>query len=147
MNVPAEYMMLIIDEMKAVEKNWDSADTPEEKLFYFSAIFGAINRVMNFHTDPILVFAHQVLQNTHRAVVVRLNAPKPTGQERILGVPEEMIDAVLSATKDLRSAFEKYALQEEADSETWNALKKLANIGYAATGNGFYLFLRGKLQI
>lgn len=147
MNVLAEYLTLIVDEMKVVEEKWKSAVTPEEKLYYFSAIFGTINRVMNFQTDSVLVFVHQVLQATHHSVVTRLNAPKPPNQESFLGVPDEMIDAMLSATKELRLAFEKYASAQEADADTWNVLKKFANINYAATGNGFYLYLRGKLRI
>ncbi len=147
MNVPAEYIRLIIDEMKAVKEKWKLAATPEEKLYYFSAIYGVINRVMNFHTDPILVFVHQVLQTTHHSVVSRLNAPKTPGQESFLGVPDQMIDAVFSATEDLRSAFEKYASQEKADSDMWTALKRFANISYAATGNGFYLYQKGVLKI
>lgn len=147
MNVPKEYILLIIDEMNVVEKKWKLAVTPQEKLYYFSAIHGRINRVMNFHTDPVLVFVHQVLQTTHLSVVARLNSMKPPEQESFLGVPDEMIDAVFSATEDLRSAFEKYASQEEADSEMWTVLKRFANISYATTGNGFYLFLTGKLQI
>jgi hypothetical protein len=147
MNVPSEYLTLIVDEMNAVEAKWDAAATPEEKLYYFSAVFGTINRVMNFHTDPVLVLVHQVLQTAHRSVVTRLSAPKPPRQEAFLGVPDEMIDAVLSATKDLRHAFEMYALGQQADNETWNAIKKFASIGYAATGNGFYLYKRGNLKI
>lgn len=148
LNVPEEYLNLIIDEMKVVEAKWKTAATPEEQLYYLSAVFGTLNRVMNFHTDPVLVLAHQVLQTTHRSVVGRLNAPKPPRQEVFLGVPEEMIEAIFNASRDLRRALEKYAQQhEKADLEMWEAIKKLANIGYAATGNGFYLYLRGKLKL
>ena len=147
MKVTGEYMRQILDEMKVVEQQWGSAVTPEEKLYYFSAIFGAINRVMNFECDPVLVFVHQVLQALHHAVVNRLNSPKPPGQEVFLGVPAEMIDAILSALEELRAAFTKYASGENADAETWNVLKRFANIAYAATGNGFYLYLRGKLLL
>jgi len=124
----------------ALQKMGD-ASTAEEKLYYFSAVHGVINRVMNFQFDPILVFAHQVLSTVHSAFMSRLAAMKGGG-EKHLAVSPEMVEKLQETVIEFRTA-----LQEKDQIKVYHVLERFANIGYATTGNGFYLYQRGMLKI
>ena len=117
------------------------AVTAEEKLYYFSAVHGVINRVMNFQFDPVLVFAHQVLSTVHGAFMSRLAAMKGGG-EKHLAVSKEMVEKLQETLVKFRTA-----LQENDQTKIDNALECFANIGYATTGNGFYLYQKSVLKI
>ncbi len=58
MNVPEEFMKMIIDEFGSIEEMFNENPSIDDKLYFFSGSFGVINRVMNFHTDPTLIFIH-----------------------------------------------------------------------------------------
>ena len=61
MNIEPGNIDHIAKEIDFALQRMGDAVTAEEKLYYFSAVHGVINRVMNFQFDPVLVFAHQVL--------------------------------------------------------------------------------------
>ena len=142
MNIPDVYYGQILKEFGQVEEMWKKASTAEEKLYYFSATFGTINRVMNFACDPLLVFVHQVLQEAHQALASRLKASKNPASESYLIVPSEMLDALVSYTLELKAA-----LESKQDSLVWMILQKLSNLTYATSGNGFYLYLKGDIKL
>jgi hypothetical protein len=142
MEIPKEYFDLTVRTLKRIEDQCKAATSGEEALYFFSASFGVINRVMNFHCDPMLVFIHQVLQATHQAITARLNAPRNPNNESFLGVPREMYESLLSYYHEFITAFES-----QVDSAIWAVLQKFANLSYATTGNGFYLYLTGQLSL
>jgi len=51
MNIPDQYFKIIIEEFKDVEKLYKEANSAHDKLYFFSASFAVINRVMNFLID------------------------------------------------------------------------------------------------
>jgi hypothetical protein len=141
MNIASENLKIIVDEMKEVDKECDEAQAIEDKLYFFSASFGIINRIMNLECDPLLVFIHQILQSTHQALYQRLNLPKAPGVI-MNNVPEIFIKSFFKYYKELVIALEK-----QNDQEIKNILEKFSNLSYATTGNGYYLFLREKLKL
>lgn len=141
MNIPQTYFDLILNEFKDVQVLCEKAETLDDALYYFSALYGVVNRVMNFYCDPVLVFMHHVLQATHKAISDRIAMPIKPGITSN-GVTEEMWQALFSCTRLLTDAFEK-----KDEDEIRQVLQKFTNISYAATGNGRYLQLRGKLSL
>ena len=142
MNIQDIYFEQVLKEFNLVEAMWKKAQTLEEKLYYFSAVYGTLNRVMNFDCDPLLVFMHQILQDVHQALTNRLKASRNPGAEPFLVVPQEMIDALYAFTLELKAGFES-----KQDSLVWMILQKISNLSYATTGNGFYLYLKGDLKL
>lgn len=142
MEVPANYLQLISRSIALTNELGSKATSPEEKLYLFSAVFGTINRVMNFHCDPVLVFSHLVLQAVHQGLNTRLAASRgPTAQAH-MAVPTEMIDALFAYLLEFSAA-----LDSKVDSAVWAVLQKFSNLAYATTGNGFYLYLTGQLSL
>ena len=79
MNLPEQYFELILKELNESKELVDEATSIEDKLYFFSSSFGIINRVMNFHYDPLLVFIHQALANAHTNISKRMNSPHKPG--------------------------------------------------------------------
>lgn len=141
MNISDQYHQMIVEEMKEVEKMYSDAKSPEDKLYFFSAIYGIINRVMNFQCDSLLVFMHQILQVVHQAISQRFTGPNIPGAVSS-SIPNEFWVSLLSYLLELRLAFEN-----KDDDKIREVLEKFSNLWYATSGNGFYLYLRGKLVI
>lgn len=141
MNIPDNYLKLIVDEFKEVEKLCNEAVAPEDKLYFFSATYGIINRVMNLHYDSILIFSHQILQAVHQTLSQRLSTATPNGPIST-SVPTVMINSLTAYLPELTSAFE-----DKDDNKIRAMLEKYNTLSYATGGNGFYLLLRGKLKL
>jgi hypothetical protein len=125
MNLPNEYHNLLLNELIEVKKLYDNAKSLEDRLYFFSASFGAINRIMNFHYDPLLVFMHQVLQHVHQAMMQRLANRKASGS--ISNVFPTQLEESLSEN------FEKLIIEFESKNENSlrERLEKFSNLSYA----------------
>lgn len=141
MKIPDNYHQLILNEFKEVEKICSEVKIPEDKLYLFSACYGIVNRIMNLHYHPTLVFMHQILQSTHQIMTQRLTAPRVPGSV-LNNIPDEMVTALFSYFSQLITAFEN-----KSEAEIREVLEKFSNLTYVATGNGSYLYLRGKLVL
>ena len=141
MNIPDHYFELILNEFIEIQKLCDEAKSPEDKLYFFSASYGIINRIMNFHCEPLLIFMHQILQNVQNTMSQRLSSPKTPGSISN-SLPSELFDSLFSYFSKLILEFEK-----KDENKIREVLEKISNLSYATTGNGFYLYLRGKLAI
>ncbi len=141
MNIKYDNFDYIVKEIDFVLQKMSEAATTEEKLYYFSAAHGVINRVMNFDCNPVLVFAHQVLSAVHGTFMSRLAAAK-SGGEKHLAITPEMVKKLQETLGKFRTA-----LEQKDQAKIYNAMQQFANIGYTATGNGFYLYQKGLLKI
>ena len=132
---------MIVDEFKKVETLISESKSIEDKLYFFSASYGILNRIMNIEYDPILVFMHNILQIVHQNFSQRLNASK--GSTSISNsIPEEMVNSLSQYLSNLRSDFE---IKDEHKIRL--ALEKFTTLAYSTSGNGFYLYLRGILKL
>ena len=116
----------------------EKSNTLEEKLYYFSSVFGMIQRIYNIEYDEDLVYAHFILRKAYEMFQARLSAIK-TG-ERIIPLFEDQSKKLVQYTKELSKI-----LQEKKDLS--HTLKKFTILAYSTTGNGYYLFQKGLLKI
>lgn len=127
----------MVDEFAFAIEKMESEDSAQSKLYYFSGVFGVMNRVMNFEFDPLLVHAHMIIRGTYEAFLGRVKAQQ-AGELSVLlfeGQFEDLIDRV----KQLKDRIEK-------DKEFFDVLTKFALLAYSTTGNGHYLLQRGILK-
>lgn len=129
----------ILEDLDFALSKMEATKDKHELLYFFSAFFGAVHRSFNFEFNEDLVIAHLVLRTTHEALNNRLKA-LASGNEKNVPLFEEHFSAVIKLSKEFR---EKIASNKNAD----NVLKKMAVLGYSATGNGYYLFSKGWLKI
>jgi hypothetical protein len=142
MKLSKEFYDLLLQSFDDAIARMEQSSTNEEKLYYFSATHGNMNRIMNFYCDPLLVFMYQELQIIQKNFSARISQTTTPNNISIIGTPPEFFDALLAHTKSLKNAI--IANDEDAIRVV---LEKMASLSYATTGNGFYLYLLGKLII
>ncbi len=114
------------------------AKTPQEKMYFFSAIFGVANRIMNLEFDPELGFMHHVTNAAFNMINTTLILAAQ-GQS-ISTFPPLVFDKLQEALKDLATCIEE-------GKQTYPGLERISNLAYSTSGNGYYLFLKGMLNI
>ena len=109
------------------------------KFYYFSALHGVINRVLNFKYDQKLLFIHNILANAHAAFASRIDN-MASGKERGILIHPEIVDALFSSIEGLR---DKLA----AKKDTTDLLERISVLTYITTGNGCYLYEKGHIKL
>lgn len=138
MKLSQEYKTLLINEIKFVLDNMSKANSVEEKLYLFSAIFGMVQRIFNIEFNSELVFLHSVLQNTHNSFMQRLTAIK--SGDTVVSLSEDQIIGLERASSQLCGAIEK-------NKSILPALEKFSLLGYSTSGNGNFMMIKGKLKL
>jgi hypothetical protein len=117
------------------------ADTPDlaAKLYFFSAFFGELNRAFNQSWSPELGLAYSVLKDVHQQISGRVGMPTPG-----TGIPAGLPGALDRVANELAELFESERID---DAQLYQALARAAELGYVATGNGYYLYLKGQITI
>jgi hypothetical protein len=119
-------------------------ETPviQRKLYYFSAFYGEISRVLNQSWDSELALLHQVVQSAHRTINGRVTAF--VGGDRVIDLPDnlpEILDEIAGALADAFSG------SHVSSEELYRIMQRIADLTYVTTGNGFYLYERGVLKL
>lgn len=128
-----------IEELRYVAKQMQATENLEEKLYYFSAVFGAAQRIVNFEFDPEMLFIHQVTQLAYNQMQQRLVLVK-SGQQTSIEMPDNLFAV-------LREMVYEMASRVENGETTYPILEKMMTLSYSTTGNGYYLFQKGHLKI
>jgi len=139
MNLSPDMQKRFIDEVNFVIKSMKNADTPGEKLYFFSAGFGMAQRIINFEYDPELTFIQQVLQLVYNMVNARVGALL-VKQEVGISIPDHLFN-------NLEEALQEMVDRIEQGVETYPVLQKMVNLAYTTTGNGYYLYLKGMIPV
>jgi len=109
------------------------------KLYFFSAFFGELNRVLNQSWSPELALVHLVIQSVHQQISGRANMPTAG-----VIIPPEYPDALDKVADALARLFEDERIDE---ARLKQLLERAAELGYMMTGNGYYLYRRGEISL
>lgn len=140
--LPEDVRIRIANEFRYAVEQMRSADDPHSKLYYYSALFGEIQRVLNVHWDRDLVLIHSVVSTSHNQIGL-MTQNIVTGGERAIKLSSEFFDALTNAVGDLAEHFDA----GEDASKLYSLLGRLAELGYASTGNGWYLLGKGRISL
>ena len=125
----------------AADKMGESED-PRRKLYFFSAFYGEIGRILNWTWDRDLALMHMVLQNTYQQIHARTQL-SATGADRAIRLSGVFYEALTMAANDLAEYVEK----EDGDQDLRQLLGRFSELSYFTTGNGQYLFEKGVLRL
>ncbi len=137
MKIPQNFKAHAIKEFEFVISKLKEPSPIEDRLYYYSAMYGEINRIMNIECSRELVFLHQVLNTVHSLFQVRLQSAT-RGGERPLAIDDRMLNALISLSEELVERI-------RADRDSTDICISLINLAYATTGNGYYLYQKGEL--
>ncbi len=116
---------------------------PAKKLFYFSVFYGEAERVLNFEWDREVVLVWLVTHQVH----MQINATTQTPILALLPIEGTIIyDKLIELASDLAAHFEK-ADSKDSRQELSRILERLAELSYAVTGNGSYLYQKGHIKL
>lgn len=135
MKIKEENKQSIISELEFSIQKMKEEQNPKTKLYFFSAVYGILQRIFNIDYDPDLVFAHFVINQVYNNIAAAHMNPDP-----IIKLPEDLFERLTVVTGDFLEAIKK-------DENLYEVLKKYSLIGYVALGNGYYLYQKGLLKI
>jgi hypothetical protein len=135
MKISAENKKRLIDEITFASNKMKEEEDYKTKLYYFSAIYGIMERIFNIEYSPDLIFAHFVLNSTYKNINIRSQNP-----DTAVKLPDELFEKLIAATEELLSVLEK-------DQSLYEVLMKFTLLGYVTLGNGYYLYKKGLLKI
>jgi hypothetical protein len=135
MKIKEENRKMLINDIKFIIDRMEKEKETEQKLYYFTGIYGTIARIFNIEFDPELVFAHIILSMTYGNIKSRIDE-----REKVIKLPPELFDKLISTTKEFLEKIEK-------NENLCDVLKKYAVIAYLTTGNGYYLYQKGLLTL
>ena len=133
MKISKENKAYFIKEINFAAKEMKAAQSPVDKLYFFSVIFGAANRIMNMEFDPELSFVH----NVTNAAYLQIQASLFSQEQMPNTIDPELFTKIANNLEEMA--------RNVADGEpTYKVLESISNLAYSTTGNGHYLVLRGK---
>jgi hypothetical protein len=129
------------DELRFATGHMAEADSPQEKLYYFSVFFGETVRVLNWQWDEDIALIWAITQHVHQAISNRMQLhSQGVG---VITVPREVFDALTRESIALVDWIDK----KGEKSELCEIVAAFSEIIYATTGNGFYLLRKGHFTL
>ena len=68
MKLSPELRNKLVTEIRYAAEGMKKSEIITDKMYYFSAVYGMLDRVFNFEYDPELVFAHQVIRQAFETI-------------------------------------------------------------------------------
>lgn len=129
MKLPQELKKNVLSELEFIIKKMNEEQDLLKKLYFYSAVNGALERASRFHLDKELLVTHLVAETSYLMINDRINHIK-IGDVVIPFTPELLTKLIESVT-ELKQAIEN-------DQVTYPAAEKMMEVAYAVTGPGFY---------
>ena len=141
MHISDNYKSLIVNEFRKVANEMKKSTYPSKKLYWFSATYGIVYRIFNLEFDDTLVCIHVILNATYNLISARADSIRK-GTDAAIDLPQDLFENLQKTIEDLSDNIE-----DNNEHEIFKNLQKMAKIAYATTGNGYYLYIQGELQL
>jgi hypothetical protein len=138
MKLSKNMKQLLIDELNFIIKKMKESEAAQEKMYFFSAAHGMVNRIMNLEFNNELAFLHFVLSGAHSTINARIAAI--ISGDAVVQIPQVLFDKLEESLEEIVSLLGK-------NKATYPALEKIALITYCTTGNGYYNFIKGSIEV
>jgi hypothetical protein len=136
-----EFQERLATEYRYAVGKMQEANQPAKKLFYFSVSFGEAQRVLNWEWDADLALIYELAHQTHTQINASIQVAGPL---QTLPVDwQSIFDRLTRAFSDLATYFEQNNTNKD---ELCRILGRFAEISYAVTGNGSYLYEKGLIK-
>jgi len=130
-----EYQQRLTNEYRYAVTKMQQEGQPVRKLFYFSVFFGEAQRVLNFEWNRDLALIYTVTFHAYTQINAAMQSPT------LMQLPIDwtaIYDKLTLVASDLAAYLEK--AKNDRGEELCQILGRLAEISYAASGNGSYLY-------
>lgn len=134
-----DYRIRLAKEFAFSHEKMSESPSPLAKLYWFTASFNMAQRIMNLEYDNELLFLFTVCQTAHGQLAGRL-ASLSRGADIGAGLPVDIFSKLEDIVLEMGKAISN-------SEDLTPLLKRIATIGYSATGNGYFLSERGDLTL
>ena len=134
LHISSEYKQILLQEFKFVTERMSKARDPMEMMYFFSGLYSMTNRIINIEYDSDLAFIDMVLTVVYRHIKPTVDAMF-AGDKTIL-LPDDYFERLIQYVHEL-------AREIERTGSYYQPLRKIANLAYMSTGNGYYLMQKG----
>ena len=138
MNIDNKRKKSLVEELVLLSNKIEEADDFFAASFYFSAAYGAFDKILRTDYDKSILFSEEILQMAYlrtTSLVQDKNLQNVIGQEIIMKTMKE----IAHKTKEL-------AHNIQNGSDGMEALSEIVEMAYALTGPGKYLKDMGKIK-
>ncbi|RLG98943.1 hypothetical protein DRO19_03605 [Candidatus Bathyarchaeota archaeon] len=129
MKIPEEFKKYILSELDFVIQKLKDEENPRRKLYYFSASYATLERLMRYSLDPQLLLTHAVLHLCYNTLFNRLNSIMQG--DTTIEMPEDYDKKLVEYLVELKNKIAK-------DEDTYRTLEKFVHLAYQTTGAGYY---------
>lgn len=134
MKISKKTKEVLIEEIQFVREKMAQEKNARKKMFYYSAIYSQILRLLNLEYDPHLQFMHLIFNVTYNAVNSRIN---------LIATGDITVDLPSNFFDELDKLLGELVELLKNDVNTYPILEKISNLAYLTTGNGYYLSKKG----
>ena len=138
MHLSKSHKLALANEIRTAVDYMSKTNVAQEKMYFFSAVFGIANRIMNLEFDPELGFVHHVTNAAY--TTINANLMLVAQGQSVRTFPPQFFEKLQEALEDL-------ATNIEGGEPTYPVLERISNLAYSTSGNGYYLFLKGALKV
>ena len=139
MEIDDQFKNILVEEFRLVASKIRDESDMRRKNFFFSAAYGVVHRIINIDFDPELVIIHNVLNSTY-TIVNNLQISIESGTEKIIRIPMFLFDKLADLLDELAGAIQE-------GKNTYEIIQKIAVLSYMLTGNGYYLYQKGIIEV
>ncbi len=139
MEIDDQFKNILVEEFRLVASKIRDESDMRRKNFFFSAAYGVVHRIINIAFDPELVIIHNVL-NSMYTIVNNLQTSIESGHEKIIQIPMFLFDNLADLLDELAGAIQE-------GQNTYEIIQKIAVLSYMLTGNGYYLYQKGIIEV
>ena len=129
MRIPEEFKKYILREFDFVIERIQKEEDPRKKLYYFSATYASLERLMRYSLDSELLLTHAVLNLCYNSLKNRVESI--TRGDIVIEMPEGFDKKIVEYLAELRDEIEN-------DKNTYETLGKFVHLAYQTSGAGYY---------
>jgi len=129
MKITQELKERLLSEFDFAIKKMSEEPDALKKLYFFSATYGAVERVMRYCPSDDLSIAHTILNLCYNTLNDRVSRIK--GGDVVVPLPQDWSEKLVSDVGELRKSIDE-------NSSVYPALEGIIHLAYSATGPGFY---------
>jgi hypothetical protein len=129
MKLPEQLKKNVLNELEFVISKMKEEPDIGRKIYFYSAVSGALERASRFYFDTELLIANAITNMSYGLINDRVNHMKMG--DTIVPFTEILLSQLIESVSELKQAIEE-------DKETYPALEKTMGIAFVTTGPGFY---------
>jgi len=129
LDIPEELKRNLLNELEFVVKKMKEESDASKKMYFFTATYGAIERVMRYYSNNELAIAHAILNLCYNTLNERIHRLK--SGDAAVPLPQNLFEHLVNYTEEFRRAIEE-------NKSTYPILEKFIELAYLSTGPGFY---------